>query len=83
MNLLAQRRLQVTKKMMTNPDIKMLEKEMNLQMVLIYTGSDEALWRKHAQKLPKHWIVGWDKDESIVKKELYELGALPTFYLFD
>ncbi|MBR6286467.1 MAG: DUF5106 domain-containing protein [Bacteroidaceae bacterium] len=73
----------MTKKMMMNPDIKMFEKEMNLQMVLIYTGSDEALWRKHAQKLPKHWIVGWDKDESIVKKELYELGAMPTFYLFD
>lgn len=73
----------MTNRMIGNPDIKTFEKEMNTKMVLIYTGSDGDLWKKHSAKLPKQWIVGWNKSESIVNNELYELGALPTFYLFD
>lgn len=36
-----------------------------------------------ADKLSPMWVNGWDKNQQILKKELYNLQAYPTIYVMD
>ena len=54
-------------------------KEELLQVLAIYTGEDEALWRSHRESLPKSWLVVMT-DGGI---DGYDISALPAIYLLD
>lgn len=54
-------------------------KEELLQVLAIYMGEDEALWRSHRESLPKSWQVVM-ADGGI---DGYDLSAMPAIYLLD
>lgn len=50
-----------------------------LQVVSIYTGSNEKAWKK--SQLPAWVINGWDKKQQVEAAEAYVLSTTPLFYL--
>lgn len=54
-----------------------------LRILAIYPDEDAAEWKRHLPEMPEAWIVGHDTRQQIRNRQLYDLRALPTFYLFD
>ncbi|GAB6124272.1 DUF5106 domain-containing protein [Dysgonomonas termitidis] len=54
-----------------------------LDILALYTDSDNLLWRKHLQGMPLSWINGYDKEYAVRSKSLYDLKAIPNLYLLD
>lgn len=54
-----------------------------LTVLSFYPDEDLALWKRHYQEYPDNWIVGYDRDLTVLQKGLYDLKAIPTFYLLD
>ena len=52
-----------------------------LQVVGIYAGEDEELWKGGVY--PSFMINGYDKSQKISMQRLYDLKAYPTLYLLD
>lgn len=52
-----------------------------ISVVAIYPDNDYLLWDN--EEYPKEWINGFDKEQVILKNELYDLRAFPTIYLLD
>ncbi len=63
--------------------IEKLLKERRLSILAIYTDEELDAWRQHAKDFPEDWINSYDKEQTISKKELYDLKAIPTLYLLD
>lgn len=55
----------------------------SLRMVLVYLGSDRAMWAAHAAKFPGGWLAGIDSEGTVDDNELYLVRATPSFYLID
>ena len=54
-----------------------------LQMLAVYVGEDRKLWQEHAATLPQEWLVGIDAERAVDRRELYNIGLTPSFYLID
>lgn len=54
-----------------------------LQLLALYPGEEEALWRSHLSDLPVSWIRAWDASQHVVGEELYDIARYPTLYLLD
>lgn len=54
-----------------------------LSIVAIYADDDMNEWLKHANEMPYEWINGYSPEGELMKKELYDLKAIPTLYLID
>lgn len=54
-----------------------------LRIVNIFPENNSEMWHKHLSNYPRNWINGYDKDMSIVKKQLYYIQAFPSLYLLD
>lgn len=54
-----------------------------LQMLAVYVGEDRKLWQEHAATLPQEWLVGIDAERVVDRRELYNIGLTPSFYLID
>lgn len=54
-----------------------------LQMLAVYVGEDHKLWEEHAATLPQEWLVGIDAERAVDRRELYNIGLTPSFYLID
>ena len=54
-----------------------------LQMLAVYVGEDRKLWQEHAATLPQEWLVGIDAGRAVDRRELYNIGLTPSFYLID
>lgn len=54
-----------------------------LQMLSVYVGEDRKLWQEHAATLPQEWLVGIDAERAMDRRELYNIGLTPSFYLID
>ena len=54
-----------------------------LQMLAVYVGEDRKLWQEHAATLPQEWLVGIDAERAMDRRELYNIGLTPSFYLID
>lgn len=54
-----------------------------LRVLAAYPDEDESEWLVNSSKMPRGWIVGWNKQEGIRSKTLYEIRATPTLYLLD
>lgn len=57
--------------------------EGTLKMVLVYPDEDLEAWRDDLDKVPQDWIYGYDKEQKLRDGEMYDLRAIPTFYLLD
>ena len=65
------------------PELGRAIAEGELQMLAVYVGEDRKLWEEHAATLPQEWLVGIDAERAVDRRELYNIGLTPSFYLLD
>ena len=49
----------------------------------IYPDEDIEAWRQYLSHMPKGWICGYDKEQTLTSERLYDLKAIPSLYLLD
>lgn len=54
-----------------------------LVVLSIYPDEDLTEWERYKNNQPKNWINGYDSNQEIKSKLLYDLKAIPTLYLLD
>lgn len=54
-----------------------------IEVFAIYPDGDVAEWRKHLADHPTWWTTAYDDGKVLSDKNLYDLKAIPTFYLLD
>lgn len=54
-----------------------------LRVLAVYPDGDRDEWLLNSSRMPRGWIVGWNKQGDIRSKTLYEIRATPTLYLLD
>ena len=54
-----------------------------LDILAVYTDEDLDLWYQHQQQIPSFWINARDEPRIIRSRILYDLRAVPSFYLLD
>ncbi len=54
-----------------------------LTVLTIYPDANVNEWKSYLSKLPNRWINAYDKNMVITKQRLYDIKAIPTFYLLD
>jgi len=64
-----------------NPVIRDIYQSIN--MIAVYTGEDELLWRSSSSKFNNYWIVAYNSCLSITRERLYDRRPSPSFYLLD
>lgn len=65
------------------PAINQALSQKKVQILSLYTDEELDEWRKHLSDFPAAWINGYDDKQTISKKNLYDLKAIPTLYLLD
>ena len=63
--------------------INHMQTNRKLKILAFYTDTDLDEWWKHRSDFPDTWINSYDKSQNIVSRNLYDLKAIPTFYLLD
>lgn len=54
-----------------------------LKVLTLYPDEDVELWQAHLEELSDEWINGYDKGQVLTRNALYDLSAIPSFYLLD
>ncbi len=54
-----------------------------VQVLCIYPEQNESAWRAKLKSIPPFATIGFDKEGIINAQELYDLRAVPCFYLLD
>ena len=54
-----------------------------VKVLAFYPDEDREIWENHQSEIPSEWINCYDKDLTVLTKELYDLKAMPTLYLLD
>lgn len=54
-----------------------------LVFLSVFPDSELEVWRRMLPEQPKEWICTYDDGQVITKERLYDLRAIPTFYLLD
>lgn len=73
----------VKKEMMASTLISRLIEGSVLSVLTVYPDEDVDLWKEHLSEFSNQWINAYDKGQVLTHKELYDLSALPSFYLLD
>ena len=60
-----------------------LLKRKKLNILSLYPDESLGEWKAHLNEFPSEWINGYDKTGNIMKKDIYDLKAIPTLYLLD
>ena len=55
----------------------------SITILSFYPDVDLEIWKKHLNDIPSLWINGYDKNQIVQNKRLYDLKAIPTLYLLD
>lgn len=55
----------------------------SITILSFYPDADLEIWKKHLNDIPSLWINGYDKNQIVQNKRLYDLKAIPTLYLLD
>ena len=63
--------------------INKLISDKRLKILGVYPDEELEEWHKHRSEFPDEWINGYDKNQTIKMKNLYDLKAIPTLYLLD
>lgn len=80
--------ISVKKQLETSPTLVALQvakddSRRQLTVLSVYTENEVSLWKEHVSEYPSAWINGYDKDQVIRNKALYDLNELPCLYLLD
>lgn len=70
---------QVTKMISQSPAFH----DARLSIVAVYADDDFEEWKRCVDDIPSEWINGYSPGGNLMKKELYDLKAIPTLYLLD
>lgn len=70
----------VQKKMEASLYFKQAYKK-GLKILTVFTDEDLEIWKR--AHFPENWIKSYDASRRIVTEQLYDLRAIPTFYLLD
>lgn len=70
---------QVTKMINQSPTFH----DARLTIVAVYADDDVEEWKKCANDIPSEWVNVYSPGGNLMKKELYDLKAIPTLYLLD
>ena len=54
-----------------------------MKILAFYPDEDHEVWVNHETEIPATWINSYDKELTVLTKELYDLKAMPTLYLLD
>lgn len=54
-----------------------------LVFLSVFPDSELEVWRKFLHVQPEEWICAYDDGQVITRERLYDLRAIPTFYLLD
>ena len=54
-----------------------------MKILTLYPDEDVALWRSRLNELSDEWVNGYDKGQVLTHELLYDLSAIPSFYLLD
>lgn len=54
-----------------------------MKVLTVYPDEDLALWRSRLGELSEGWVNGYDKGQVLTHEALYDLSAMPAFYLLD
>lgn len=69
-------------KLKTNRELADAIDEGNINVIAVYTEDDENLWKTTLNDLPENWLAVTDRG-YIRNEALYDLKAMPTFYLLN
>lgn len=65
------------------PAISQSVSQKKVQILSLYPDEELDEWRKHISDFPAEWINGYDAQQIIKEKNLYDLKAIPTLYLLN
>ena len=54
-----------------------------LEILAVYPDEDRTEWEKYLPQMPQHWMISYDKHQTIRQEKLYDVKAIPTLYLLD
>lgn len=54
-----------------------------VSILAFYPDEEYEVWENHRDVIPSGWINGYDKELTVLDRELYDLKAMPTLYLLD
>lgn len=60
-----------------------LVKAKKIDVIAVCVEEGVESWKEHIADWPKTWIHGYDTNQDITNKHLYDLRAFPSFYLLD
>ena len=60
-----------------------VSKNPGLTVLAIYPDEDLNEWKESQYEIPENWLNGYSPHGEIIKKQLYDLKAIPTLYLLD
>ena len=63
--------------------LKQLVETGRMKVLTVYPDEDLALWRDRLSELSTAWVNGYDKGQVLTHENLYDLSAVPSFYLLD
>ncbi|WP_455673871.1 DUF5106 domain-containing protein [Phocaeicola sp.] len=69
--------------MKSSPVLNDQEIKKQIQILAFYPDEEHGIWERYQSQIPTDWINSYDKDLTVVSKELYDLKAMPTLYLLD
>lgn len=69
--------------MKSSPVLNRPDMMKQIKILAFYPDEDKEVWDKHQDEIPSSWINSYDKDLTVLTKELYDLKAMPTLYLLD
>lgn len=67
----------------TSPIINKIHESGGLKVLAFYPDADLSIWQKHLKDIPASWVNGYDKNQTVLNKKVYDLKAIPTLYLLD
>ena len=75
--------IEVKYAMKNSSKLKELVGNGKMKVLTIYPDEDLALWRDRLNELSNTWVNGYDKGQVLTHEALYDLSAIPSFYLLD
>ena len=64
-------------------NVKVQGNRKKLVFLSVFPDPELEVWRRMLPEQPKEWICTYDDGQVITKERLYDLRAIPTFYLLD
>lgn len=64
-------------------NVKVQGNRKKLVFLSVFPDPELEVWRRMLPEQPKEWMCTYDDGQVITKERLYDLRAIPTFYLLD